>query len=121
MGRFVDFDQPGDFIGKEALRVVADNGPDRRLVGIEIDGPAFDVPNEEFWDISASGERVGRVTRCAHSPRLDRNIGWANVPAGLADVGTELSVHAPDGQRRAVGCEAPWFKPEIRIPDEMKP
>ena len=121
MGRFVEFDQPGDFIGKAALSAVAAEGPARRLIGIEIDGPAFEVPNEEYWTISVGGESVGRVTRCAHSPRLDRNIGWANVPAALADIGTELSVHAPDGERRAVVCKAPWFEPQIKIPDEMKP
>jgi glycine cleavage system aminomethyltransferase T len=120
MGGFVDFDQPGDFIGKAELQEVAATGPARRLVGIEIDGPALDVPNEDFWDIVVNGETVGRVTRCAHSPRLDRNIGWANVPAALADIGTELQINAPDGMRRAVVCEAPWFKPQVKIPDDMK-
>ena len=120
MGRFVEFDQPGDFIGKAALQEVAAGGPTRQLVGIEIDGPALEVPNEEFWDISVNGESVGRVTRCAHSPRLERNIGWANVPVGLAETGTELVVASPSGDRRAVVCEAPWFKPEIKIPDEYK-
>ena len=121
MGRFVDFDQPGDFIGKAALREIAAGGPSRKLVGIEIDGPALEVPNEEFWDISVNGDVVGRVTRCAHSPRLERNIGWANVPAELAGIGTELVVDSPSGDRRAVVCEAPWFAPQIRIPEEMKP
>jgi aminomethyltransferase len=121
MGGFVDFDQPADFIGKAALQRVAAAGPARRLVGIEIDGPALETPNEEFWDVFANGATVGRVTRCVHSPRLERNIGWANVPATLSGIGTELSVDAPDGVRRAVVCEAPWFKPQIKIPDEMKP
>ena len=121
MGRFVDFDQPGDFIGKAALREIAAGGPSRQLVGIEIGGPALEVPNEEFWDIAVNGDVVGRVTRCAHSPRLERNIGWANVPAELAAIGTELVVDSPAGDREAVVCEAPWFAPQIRIPDEMKP
>jgi aminomethyltransferase len=120
MGRFVDFDQPGDFVGRAALERVAADGPTRQLVGIEIDDPPFAAPNEEFWDVTVNGALVGRVTRCAHSPRLERNIGWANVPAELAAIGTELTVQAPDGERRAVVCEAPWFKPQTKIPDELK-
>ena len=120
MERFVDFEQPGDFIGKAALQKVAAGGPARRLVGIEIDGPAFAAPNEEFWDITCNGETVGHVTRCVHSPRLDRNIGWANLPTRLAEIGTELYVASPTGERRAVVCEAPWFKPQTRIPDALE-
>ena len=120
MGRFVDFDQPGDFVGKEALQKIAAEGAGRRLVGIEIHGDALGVPNEEFWDISVDGKKIGHVTRCAHSPRLKRNIGWANVPVDYAEINTELVVDSPSGDRKAVVCEAPWFKPQVRIPDELK-
>jgi aminomethyltransferase len=120
MGGFVDFKQHGDFIGKVALQNVAAEGPVRRLVGVEIAGDALAAPNEEFWDVLASGRKVGHITRCAHSPRLKKNIGWANVEIAFADVGTGLLVATPEGERNAVVCEAPWFKPQIRIPDEMK-
>jgi aminomethyltransferase len=120
MGRFVDFDHPGDFVGKAALQTIAAEGAGRRLVGIEIDGDALAVPSEEFWDISVDGKKIGHVTRCAHSPRLERNIGWANVPVDYSEIGRKLVVDSPSGDRKAVVCEAPWFKPQVRIPDELK-
>lgn len=120
MGRFVDFGQSGEFIGKEALRRIEADGPKRRLVGIEMQGDALPTPNEEFWDISDGTKRVGHVTRCAHSPRLDKNIGWANVLVEFAETGTEIIVVSPYGELPATVCEAPWFKPQIRIPDQMK-
>jgi len=120
MGRFVDFDQPGDFIGRAALEKIAAEGAARKLAGIEIDGPALDAPNEDFWDVSRDGARIGHVTRCTHSPRLERNIGWANIPAELSAIGTEFVVASPSGERRAIVCEAPWFRPQVTIPDEMK-
>jgi aminomethyltransferase len=120
MGQFVDFAQPGDFIGREALKKISVDGPRRRLVGIEIHGDALASPNEEFWDITDGATKVGHVTRCAYSPRLERNIGWANVPTDYAEVGTELVVVSPLGELAAVVCEAPWFKPQIKIPDDMK-
>lgn len=120
MGRFVDLDKGVPFIGQEALRRIAEEGPARRLVGIELDGEPLPWPNEHFWTISDGGQQLGHVTRCVHSPRLDRNIGWANVPAAAAAIGTEFTVHGTRGDRSARVCEAPWFAPQIRIPDELK-
>ena len=120
MGRFVDLDQKGDFIGKEALKKIAETGPSRRLVGVEIAGDALPDLNEHFWDLLKGGDKVGHITRCGHSPRLEKNIGWANVPVELCDLGTSLTVLSPTGERPVTVCEAPWFKPQTRIPDEMK-
>jgi glycine cleavage system aminomethyltransferase T len=120
MGHFVDFDQTGDFVGKAALRRINYEGAKRRLVGIEIGGDALLTPNEEFWDITVGDDAIGHVTRCAHSPRLDKNIGWANVATECSVIGTELIVDSPSGPRQAVVCAAPWFKPQIKIPDAMK-
>ncbi|NCF50233.1 glycine cleavage system protein T [Gammaproteobacteria bacterium] len=120
MGRFVDFSQPEDFIGKAALQKIQDEGPARRLVGIEIGGDPLATPNEDFWDIVVDGEKRGHVTRCVFSPRLEKNIGWANVPTSLSDVGTALVVENRDGNRPATVCDAPWFPAQTRIPDELK-
>lgn len=120
MGNFVDFEQPGDFVGKEALLAISAEGATRRLVGVEIGGEMLPTPNEEFWDVTDGNSKIGHVTRCAHSPRLEKNIGWANVPVEFAAVGTGLVVVSPAGDRQAVVCEAPWFRPQIKIPDEMK-
>lgn len=119
MGRFVQFDKPADFVGKDALLRIREEGNQRSLVGVEIDGepiPGNDAP----WKIQHNGENVGHITRCAWSPRLERNIGWANVAIGQSTVGTTLTVMAPDGARPATVCETPWFRSFITIPDELK-
>jgi aminomethyltransferase len=120
MDRFVDFEQPADFIGKDALKTIREQGPIRRLVGIEIHGDALVTPNGEYRDVLIGSDRIGHVTRCAHSPRLDKNIGWANVPVEFSEVGTELIVGSPDGEISATVCKAPWFPPQTKIPDAMK-
>jgi glycine cleavage system aminomethyltransferase T len=116
MDKFVDLNQDDDFIGKDALTKIKADGVKRRLVGIEIGGEALHEPNEDFWDALSNGQKIGRVTRCGHSPRLKKNIGWANVAIEFAGIGTEISVVAPGGPRTAVVCDAPWIKPEIMIP-----
>jgi hypothetical protein len=42
------------------------------------------------------------------------------VPVEYAEISTELVVDSPSGDRKAVVCEAPWFKPQVKIPDELK-
>ena len=120
MDRFVDFDQPGDFIGKDALRRIKDQGPERRLIGVEIDGDPIDGQNDAFWALTKDGQKVGHVTRCTYSPRLEKNIGWANVLTEFSEIGVELTLHTPSGSRGATVCKAPWFAPHIKIPEELK-
>lgn len=116
MDKFIDLDQSDDFIGRDALKKIEADGAKRRLVGIEISGDPLLASNEHFWEALSNGHKIGHVTRCAHSPRLKKNIGWANVAIEFARVGTQISVAAPEGPRAAVVCEAPWIKPEITIP-----
>jgi len=120
MGRFVELDQPDDFIGREALKKIKEEGPRRRLIGIEMHGDAIPSSNHEYWDITDGGEAIGHVTRCVWSPRLAKNIGWANVLTSHSEVGTDFTVVSPFGEYAATVCEAPWFPTQIKIPDEMK-
>ncbi len=115
LDRLVHLDKKADFIGREALRRIKAKGNFRRLVGIEIEGEPISH-NESFWPVLESGERTGHVSRCVWSPRLERNIGWANVPAALTAPGSQLEVACPDGTRNAVVVEAPWFPAEKNIP-----
>ncbi|NQV86690.1 MAG: glycine cleavage system protein T [Woeseiaceae bacterium] len=116
MGKFVNLDQGDDFIGKAALTKIKAEGVKRRLIGIEIMGAPLTGSNEHFWTISKNGEQIGHVTRCVYSPRLKKNIGWANVPTECSSVDTKIVVATPDGERPATVCEAPWIRPEITIP-----
>ena len=119
MGKFVHFDRAGEFVGEEALRKVAEEGTKRLLVGIEIDGEP--IPgNDAFWSLTRDAEKVGHVTRCVYSPRLEYNIGWANVPVEMSGIGNTFTLVTPDSERTATVCEAPWFKSFIGIPEELK-
>ena len=119
MGRFVNFDKPVDFVGKEALLRIQKEGNKRLLVGMEIDGAPV-TSHDGPWSIQRDGEDVGHITRCCWSPRLERNIGWANVAIEHSAIGTELTLKAPGGDRAVTVCETPWFKSFIGIPEELK-
>jgi glycine cleavage system aminomethyltransferase T len=65
---------------------------------------------------SSKGERIGRVTAGAWSPRLERNIGFAWVPASHMAQGTTVELGDPRGTRHATVATLPFVDPEKRIP-----
>ena len=119
MGHFVHFDRKEKFIGRDALLKIQEEGNKRLLVGVEIDGDPIEG-NDAPWDLHSDGEKIGHVSRCIFSPRLEYNIGWANVPVEMSSVGNRFTLQTPMGERKATVCKAPWFKSFIAIPDELK-
>ena len=115
LDRLVDLDKKADFLGREALRRIRANGNIRRLVGIEIEGEPISH-NEAFWHLVENGERIGHVSRCVWSPRLERNIGLANVPADKTEPGSRVAVRSPRGLLAATVVKTPWFKAQKVIP-----
>lgn len=115
LDRLVDLDQEADFIGKAALRRIASEGPKRRLVGLEIAGEPLAQANSAFWPVRSGEGVVGHVTRCVHSPRLEKNIGFANVAAGAARLGTALDLDAPGERRTAQIVPFPFVESQRSI------
>jgi len=63
-----------------------------------------------------AGEVIGRVTAGAWSPRLERNIGYAWVPASHLQVGTPLALQANGAVRQATVAALPFVDPRKEIP-----
>ena len=112
--RLVDLDVP--CVARDALNRIAAEGAHRRLVGVQLDGERFPCLNFTKWPVAAGGAQVGKVTSAVYSPRLERNIGYAWVPAELAEPDTELRVESEWGPRTAKVVEMPFLDPEKTIP-----
>jgi aminomethyltransferase len=116
----VDLDQESDFVGKEALTRIKEEGVGRKLVGVDIEGDRLGtyIDNEmiDFFPVFSDGRGVGRVTSACYSPRLEKNIGYAMVPIELAEFGTEIEVETPSGRNRAVVAPKPAYDPSKEIP-----
>lgn len=117
MDRLVDFDQPDDFIGRKALQKIADEGATRRFTGVEIAGDPLPASNSQCYPVLHGKDTVGHLTRCAWSPRLDKNIGYVNVAADFATTGCELSCSSPLGELEMTVSEWPWITAEKKLPD----
>ncbi|HSS66559.1 MAG TPA: dimethylsulfoniopropionate demethylase [Gammaproteobacteria bacterium] len=115
LGRLVSLDQPADFIGKPALRKIAEKGVSRRLVGVEIDGEPLS-PNRRFWPVlDGEGRWIGRISSSVWSPRLKKNIALGMVKVGHERVGTKVEVDADGTIRVATVVETPFHDPGKEI------
>jgi len=114
LDRLVDLDV--ECTARDALRRISESGVERRIVGIQMDGERFPTLNNVKWPATHDGERVGKVTSACHSPRLEKNIGYVWLPAGLAREGTQLDVDTEWGSRRATVVPMPFIDPQKAIP-----
>jgi aminomethyltransferase len=119
----VDLDQEADFMGKEALRRIKQEGVKQKLVGVDIEGEPLGtyIDNEmiDFFPTYAGDRLVGRVTSACYSPRLEKNIGFAMMPSEFAEPGTELQVDTPkSGRVSATVVTMPHFDPTKEIPKQ---
>ncbi len=115
LGWLVDLEQEADFIGKEALEKIKEQGVRRKLVGVEIDGSPLDL-NMVRWPVHENGRKVGFVSSAVHSPRLAKNIGYAWLPVELGAPGTVLEVATEVGDRQATVVRKPFVDPKKDIP-----
>ena len=114
----IDQDKATNFIGRDALRRVAQTGVTRKLIGIELDGPPLPF-NATRWPVTDGGRTIGRVTSAVWSPRLENNIGYAMVPVSHTANGARFVVHVPlIGERGAVVVPKPFVDAEKAIPKQ---
>jgi len=97
----------GDFIGRDSLQRVREQGVTRKLIGFSMEGKAF--PRHGYRIFSGS-QPVGTVASGSFSPMLEKGIGTGYVPVALAAVGTPLSIEIRNTQAPAVVCETPFVK-----------
>ncbi len=120
LGRLVELDKPGDFVGRLALRrEQAAGGPPRRLVGLQLDwygiedlytaqglppaiSPAVDRSSVPVF-AERGGAQVGKVTSLGWSPILKQAIALASVPPSYEPVGSRVEVEwTVEGRRGRV-------------------
>lgn len=103
-----------DFIGKEALQRIKEQGVGRKLVGLTFNGHPVTWYNADFWPVfdGMEGEEIGYVTSAFYSPGLETNIARAMVPIAHSEVGSELAVDRPaiPGREPAFVVDVPFTK-----------
>jgi aminomethyltransferase len=126
----VNLDKAAEFVGRRALAAELEaGGPERRLVGLEIDWDGierlYEAQHLPIWvspvtwrahvPVYASGRQVGRATSGTWSPTLKKHIALASVDAALEPAGSQLqlewSVEGRRGRVNATVAPLPFFDP----------
>ncbi len=102
--------EKGEFVGRDALLRIRDEGIVRKLVGYEVEGPPVVVT--PGTPIHVDGHEIGHATFAAHSPTLGKVIGLGYVPVAQSGIGTALTIVAPTGPLSAKIVETPFFDRE---------
>lgn len=94
-----------EFVGKEALLKLQEEGPKRLLMGYTVEEENVHIPCRTLSGpgapVMVDGEEVGRVTKYTYSYCLEKNIGFALVDTKYAAVGNKVMLNGHE----AVLCE----------------
>jgi aminomethyltransferase len=128
LGRLVQLDK-GSFVGQSALRIEAERGPRRRVVGLDVKWSDVEAVHERVGlppvvpaaasriavPVRHGARQVGRATTTTWSPTLKRLIAIACVDVMHVAEGTGLQFEISiEGTRHFVGATVaalPFFRP----------
>ena len=74
LGKYVDLIMAADVVGIQALRQI-------KAAGIRRDQPGLVLKGAKLAHWVTGGKRIGRMTKCVWSPRMQANIGCALIAA----------------------------------------
>jgi aminomethyltransferase len=120
LGRLVEFGKGANFVGKPALLAEqGSGGPDRRLVGLELDWSGIEATyarhglapgvsplvHRDPVPVYREGRQVGRATSICWGPMIKKMVGFGSVDKALERPGTRVSVEwTVEGERGKVGA-----------------
>ncbi len=113
--RLVNLDTDINFIGKEALKKIKQEGIKRKQVGLIIDCNPLSGPNTTFWPIEKDGKTIGKVTSAVYSPRLKKNIALAMVEVNHSELGNQLNIETHEGKYSSTIVKKPFYDPKKKI------
>ena len=99
-----------DFIGREAMLRVKEEGLPQKLVGFKLTERG--IPRQGYRLFSFDNNEIGRVTSGTLSPTLGESIGIAYVEKSFSEVGTEFMVEIRNKKVGAVVVKTPFVQPQ---------
>ncbi len=99
----------GDFIGREPMAKLKEEGLKKKLVGFEMVDRG--IARDEM-DVYVGDEKVGYVSSGSPAPYLKKNIGLAFVPTEFAKTGQEITIDVRGKKLAARIVPTPFYKRE---------
>lgn len=101
-------EQGEKFIGQDALKKIAAEGPAKKIIGLKLDGKR--TARQDMAVTSADGTPIGHVTSGCMSPTLGYPIAMALVNADQAEVGSKLKITVGSSTVDAEVVKLPFYK-----------
>ena len=105
LGIFVKLDKE-EFIGRDALARQKAEGPQKKLVGIELRDKA--IPRHGYT-VLKDGQPIGEVTTGYHTISTDKSVCMALIDASHAALGTEVEVQIRKKTFPGVVCKKRFY------------
>ena len=117
LDRLVNLDSEIDFIGKDALKKIKQEGIKRKQVGLELNCAPLKGPNTTFWPVYNNNDdiEIGKVTSAVYSPRLKKNIALAMIDISYAELNNKFKVQDGTNEIDCLVVEKPFFDPKKKI------
>jgi aminomethyltransferase len=96
-----------EFIGVEALRVIKERGPARKLVGLELEGKRI---ARQGMPIKNGEQIIGEITSGTFGPTVQKSIAMGYVDTNFANEGTQLQVDLKGTLNPAKVVKLPFYK-----------
>jgi aminomethyltransferase len=106
LDKLVKLDKSGDFIGKEALKRIAQEGTPRLLSTLRLEG---DETPEYGAAVTKDGNEVGIVRSPCRSPSFGEQLAMAAIDRELVQDGTKVDVGLGDGTVSATVAPFPIY------------
>lgn len=97
----------GEFIGRDALAALKENGLSRKLAGFEMTELGI---ARDGYDVYVGETKAGVVTSGSPAPYLKKNIGLAFLPVDFAKVGQEIRIDVRGKHLAAKVVPTPFYK-----------
>ncbi|MDC0216409.1 dimethylsulfoniopropionate demethylase, partial [Candidatus Pelagibacter sp.] len=89
-----------DFIGKQALTKIQNEGIKQKIRGIIFDGDPCSATGQPLVVFSKDNKRIGQITSGIFSPRIKKNIGLSMILKDYWEIGENVFVETLDGKKR---------------------
>lgn len=97
-----------DFVNSGALAKEKAHGPERKLVGFELDERG--IPRHGYDIVDSQGKTIGEVTSGTMSPSLGKGIGLGYVPTIFSETGSKISIQIRKKAIPATVVKLPFYK-----------
>ena len=89
-----------EYIGKEALTQIINNGVKKRMRGIIFDGDPIVATSKPLPVLNEDDKKIGEITSGIYSPRIKKNVGLSMILKDYWNDGQKVLVDTLDEKKR---------------------